>query len=59
MTCINTAGGVTCYPPYDVMRPGSMDLSEDLICGTSNAALWIVSIAIGYLVAEKAVSYLR
>jgi hypothetical protein len=59
MTCINTAGGTTCYPPYDVMRPGSMGLSEDIMCGTSTIMLWALGIGIGWLVAEKAVSYLR
>jgi hypothetical protein len=59
MTCVNTASGTTCYPPYDIMRPGSVDLGEDLMCGASDVALWVVGIAIGWLIADKAVTYLR
>lgn len=50
----------TCSPPYDVMVPagfGQVTLAEDIMCGTSNALLWLLGIGMGYLVAEKAISY--
>jgi hypothetical protein len=36
---------------------GQVTLAEDIMCGTSNALLWLLGIGMGYLVAEKAISY--
>jgi hypothetical protein len=59
MSCVTKGDTTICTPPYDPMVPDmvQVDLTEDIVCGTSSVILVILGLGIGWLVADKFTQY--